>query len=167
MKISRIDLIGLNGATGEHYQYMKTKSNEILSDITVYSKYSRFLKEEGRRETWEELCTRNMEMHQRKYPKLSAEIEQTFKDFVFPKKVLPSMRSLQFGGRPIELSPNRIYNCAYLPCDDIAAFSEMMFLLLGGSGGGFSVQKQHVANLPVITGLSRCCLNPTLRASLM
>ena len=152
MKLSRIDYIGLNGPTGEHYANMKTKSNEILSDVTVYSKYSRFLKEEERRETWEELVTRNMEMHQRKYPNLREEIEHTFEKFVIPKKVLPSMRSLQFGGRPIELSPNRIYNCAYLPCDNTLAFSEMMFLLLGGSGGGFSVQKQHVAKLPTIVG---------------
>jgi len=152
MKLSRIDLIGQNGNTGEHYKHMKTKSNEILSDITVYSKYSRFLKGEGRRETWEELVERNMQMHIRKYPALTHDIVHTFKDFVLPKKVLPSMRSLQFGGRPIELSPNRIYNCAYMSCNDTAVFSEMMFLLLGGSGGGFSVQKQHVAKLPIIKG---------------
>ncbi len=152
MKLSRIDLIGQNGPTGEHYKHMKTKSNEILSDITVYSKYARHLKEEGRRETWEELCTRNMEMHIRKYPQLGAEIEEVYKGHVLTKKVLPSMRSLQFGGRPIELSPNRIYNCAYVSVNDTAAFSEMMFLLLGGSGGGFSVQKQHVAKLPLIKG---------------
>ena len=62
------------------------------------------------------------------------------------------MRSLQFGGRPIELAHNRIYNCAYLPISHIDAFSELMFLLLGGTGGGFSVQAQHVEQLPLVQG---------------
>jgi ribonucleoside-diphosphate reductase alpha chain len=124
-------------------------SNRILSDITVYMKYSRFIPELNRRETWEELVTRNKEMHQKKYPQLKDEIENVYK-FVYDKKVLPSMRSLQFGGKPIEISPNRIYNCAYLPIDDWRAFGEVMFLLLGGTGVGYSVQKHHVEKLPEI-----------------
>ena len=124
-------------------------SNEILSDITVYMKYAKFLPEKERRETWEELVTRNKEMHQRKYPKLKEEIEEVYK-MVYDKKILPSMRSLQFGGRPIEISPNRVYNCAYLPIDHIDAFAETMFLLLGGTGVGYSVQKHHVEKLPEI-----------------
>jgi ribonucleoside-diphosphate reductase alpha chain len=124
-------------------------SNEILSDITVYMKYAKFLPEKERRETWEELVTRNKEMHQKKYPHLKEEIEEVYK-MVYDKKILPSMRSLQFGGRPIEISPNRVYNCAYLPIDHIDAFSETMFLLLGGTGVGYSVQKHHVEKLPEI-----------------
>lgn len=124
-------------------------SNRILSEITVYMKYARYLPEVNRRETWTELVTRNKEMHQRKYPKLVDEIENVYK-FVYGKKVLPSMRSLQFGGKPIEISPNRIYNCAYLPIDDWRAFAEVMFLLLGGTGVGYSVQKHHVEQLPPI-----------------
>ena len=124
-------------------------SNEILSDITVHMKYARFRPELQRRETWEELVTRNKEMHLKKYPHLEAEIEETYK-FVYDKKILPSMRSLQFGGKPIEISPNRIYNCAYLPIDDWRAFGEVMFLLLGGTGVGYSVQKHHVDDLPEI-----------------
>jgi ribonucleoside-diphosphate reductase alpha chain len=88
-------------------------------------------------------------MHQRKYPQLADEIENVY-EFVYDKKVLPSMRSLQFGGKPIEISPNRIYNCAYLPIDDWRAFAEVMFLLLGGTGVGYSVQKHHVEQLPPI-----------------
>jgi ribonucleoside-diphosphate reductase alpha chain len=57
---------------------------------------------------------------------------------------------MQFGGKPIEISPNRIYNCAYLPIDHLDAFSETMFLLLGGTGVGYSVQKHHVEKLPEI-----------------
>ena len=124
-------------------------SNKILSDITVYMKYAKFLPEKERRETWEELVTRNKEMHQKKYPQLKEEIEEVYK-MVYDKKILPSMRSLQFGGRPIEISPNRVYNCAYLPIDHMDAFSETMFLLLGGTGVGYSVQKHHVDKLPEI-----------------
>ena len=124
-------------------------SNQILSDITVYMKYAKFLPEKQRRETWEELVTRNKEMHQKKYPKLKEDIEEVYK-MVYNKKILPSMRSLQFGGRPIEISPNRVYNCAFLPIDHIDAFSETMFLLLGGTGVGYSVQKHHVEKLPEI-----------------
>ena len=124
-------------------------SNRILSEITVYMKYARYLPEVNRRETWTELVTRNKEMHQRKYPQLADEIENVY-EFVYDKKVLPSMRSLQFGGKPIEISPNRIYNCAYLPIDDWRAFAEVMFLLLGGTGVGYSVQKHHVEQLPPI-----------------
>jgi len=124
-------------------------SNQILSEITVYMKYAKYLPELNRRETWEELVTRNKEMHVKKYPKLREEIESAYQ-FVYNKKVLPSMRSLQFGGKPIEISPNRIYNCAYFPIDDYRAFAEAMFLLLGGTGVGYSVQKHHVDALPEI-----------------
>ena len=124
-------------------------SNKILSDITVYMKYAKYIPELNRRETWEELVTRNKKMHLKTYPKLKDEINEVYK-LVYDKKVLPSMRSLQFGGKPIEISPNRVYNCAYLPIDHIDSFSETMFLLLGGTGVGYSVQKHHVAKLPAI-----------------
>ena len=124
-------------------------SNKILSDITVYMKYAKYIPELQRRETWNELVDRNRDMHIEKYPKLRKEILEAY-EYVYAKKVLPSMRSLQFGGKPIEISPNRIYNCAYLPVDDYRAFGEAMFLLLGGTGVGYSVQKHHVEKLPEI-----------------
>jgi ribonucleoside-diphosphate reductase alpha chain len=128
---------------------MNEISNKILSGITVFMKYSKYLPEMERRETWEELVTRNREMHIKKYPQLAKEIEDVYR-LVYDKKILPSMRSLQFAGKPIELSPNRIYNCCYLPIDDVRAFSEVMFLLLGGTGVGYSVQQHHIENLPEI-----------------
>jgi ribonucleoside-diphosphate reductase alpha chain len=124
-------------------------SQRILSDITVYMKYAKFQPELKRRETWEELVTRNMNMHIKTYPKLEEEIRENYK-FVYDKKVLPSMRSMQFAGKPIEISPNRIYNCAFAPIDDWRVFSEIMFLLLGGTGVGYSVQQHHVEVLPEI-----------------
>ena len=129
---------------------MKHKSIEVLSDITVFTKYAKYLPEENRRETWGEIVDRNKKMHQKKYPMLKNEIEDVYENYVKNKKVLPSMRSLQFGGKPIEISPNRVFNCAYLPVDDWRAFGEIMFLLLGGTGVGYSVQSHHTEKLPEI-----------------
>jgi ribonucleoside-triphosphate reductase len=119
-------------------------SSKILSDITTHAKYAKYLKKLKRRETWLELCDRNMNMHIKKYPALESEIRKVYTDFVVPKKVLPSMRSMQFAGKPIELSPNRGYNCGFAPADSHLVFSEAMFLLLGGTGLGYSVQRKHV-----------------------
>ena len=124
-------------------------SIETLSDITIHMKYAKYLPDQQRRETWEELVLRNCQMHQLKYPQLKQEIDDVY-ELVFQRKILPSMRSMQFGGKPIEISPNRVYNCAYMPVDNIAAFSEAMFLLLGGTGVGYSVQYHHVEELPAI-----------------
>ena len=121
-------------------------SNEILSDITVHMKYAKYIPELNRRESWDDLVTRNKLMHIKKYPELKENIEEVYR-LVYEKKILPSMRSLQFGGKPIEISPNRVYNCAYLPIDHIDSFNEVMFLLLGGTGVGYSVQKHHVEKL--------------------
>jgi len=123
---------------------------QILSDITVYTKYAKYIPNKERRETWEELVTRNMDMHTAKFPKMKESIEQIYQNFVFNKKVLPSMRSLQFGGKAIELNNARIYNCAFLPVDSIHSFSETMFLLLGGTGVGYSVQQHQIEKLPEI-----------------
>ena len=110
-------------------------------------KYARYLPNEQRRETWKELITRNRDMHISNFPELTPNIEKAY-ELVYDKKVLPSMRSLQFAGAAIRQTPSRIYNCAYLPIDDYRAFSEVMFLLLGGTGVGYSVQRHHVEQLP-------------------
>jgi len=128
---------------------MTDLNNEILSDITVYMKYAKYIPEKNRRETWEELVTRNMNMHIENHPKLTDQIKSAY-EYVYAKKVLPSMRSLQFAGKPIKVSPNRLYNCSYLPVDDPEAFNEIMFLLLSGCGVGYSVQQHHIKKLPTI-----------------
>ena len=128
---------------------MLTTESQILSEITTHLKYAKFVPEKNRRETWDELVTRNKEMHLKKFPQLAEEIEAAYK-YVYDKKVLPSMRSMQFAGKPIEINNARIFNCSYLPIDDYRAFSEIMFLLLSGCGVGYSVQTHHVENLPEI-----------------
>jgi len=124
-------------------------SSEILSKITIFNKYAKYKPELERRETWEEICDRYQQMMIDKYPILKEEIISNM-SFVRNKKILPSMRAMQFAGRAIEKNNARIYNCAYLPIDSIESFSETMFLLLGGTGVGYSVQFQHVEQLPEI-----------------
>jgi len=123
---------------------------DALSKLTVFSKYAKYVPELKRRETWEEIVNRYRQMMIKKYPKLEDQIMQT-SQFILDKKVLPSMRALQFAGPAAEVNNSRIYNCCYLPIDSIHSFSETMFLLLGGTGVGYSVQKQHVAQLPAVT----------------
>lgn len=124
-------------------------NHKIMSDLAIHMKYAKYNDKLTRRESWEEIVDRNKEMHVFKFPQLANEINEAYK-FVYEKKVLPSMRSLQFAGKPIEITPNRIFNCAYLPVDNLAAFSEIMFLLLSGCGVGFGVQKHQVEQLPDI-----------------
>jgi len=124
--------------------------SKILSEITTFMKYAKYLPKKQRRETWKELVDRNKKMHLEKFPKLTKEIEEAY-EFVYDKKILPSMRSLQFAGKPININNARLYNCCFLPIDHTDAFSEVMFLLLSGTGVGYSVQKYHVEKLPEIT----------------
>jgi ribonucleoside-triphosphate reductase (thioredoxin) len=128
------------------------KSQEILSQVVVFNKYAKYISELNRRETWEELVERNVSMHVRKFPQLKDEIQRVYKEFVLPKKVLPSMRSLQFAGLPVDLNNSRMYNCSYMPIEHVASFSETMFLLLGGTGVGYSVQTHHINKLPIVSG---------------
>lgn len=125
-------------------------NTNILSDVIVHNKYAKYIAGLGRREIWSELAQRNMDMHIEKFPFLKDQIEYYYNNYVLTKKVLPSMRSLQFAGKPIEVNPSRIFNCSALPIDHYRAFSETMFLLLSGTGVGYNIQKEVVDKLPLI-----------------
>jgi ribonucleoside-diphosphate reductase alpha chain len=122
---------------------------DALSKLTVFSKYAKYIPELKRRETWDEIVDRYQNMMIKKYPKLEEAIVKSA-ELIRAKKVLPSMRALQFAGAAAEVNNARIYNCCYLPIDSLHSFSETMFLLLGGTGVGYSVQNHHVAQLPSI-----------------
>ena len=122
---------------------------EALSKITIFSKYAKYIPELKRRETWDEIVDRYENMMVKKYPNLEQQIKDSA-TFIRKKKVLPSMRALQFAGPAAEVNNSRIYNCCFLPIDSVHSFSETMFLLLGGTGVGYSVQKHHVDQLPTI-----------------
>ena len=123
---------------------------QTLSDLTIFSKYAKYRSDLQRRETWDEIVDRYVGMMTKKYPSLKDAIEKSA-ELIREKKVLPSMRALQFAGPAAEVNNARIYNCCYLPIDSLHSFSETMFLLLGGTGVGYSVQKHHVEQLPAIT----------------
>lgn len=124
-------------------------SIEILSELTAFSKYARFNEDLGRRETWEENVSRVEEMHVRKFPELKDDINKAF-DYVRRKEVVPSMRSMQFGGEAIEKMNIRIFNCSFIAIERPAIFSEIMVLLMAGTGVGYSVQYRHISKLPEI-----------------
>ena len=123
---------------------------QIASDLTIHAKYAKYIKELKRRETWGEIVDRSVAMHCRKFPSRRTAIRAAF-DLVRDKLILPSMRGLQFAGPAIDLAPNRMFNCAYRPADSVTVFREAMFLLLGGTGLGYSVQHRHVCQLPPIS----------------
>lgn len=122
---------------------------KAISDYIHASKYARHRPEYGRREVFVETVNRVEAMHSRRFPEMSEEIRWAF-DLVRDKKVLPSMRSMQFGGEAILVNHNRIYNCSFSLIDRLEVFAEAMFLLLCGCGVGYSVQLDHVEKLPAL-----------------
>jgi ribonucleoside-triphosphate reductase (thioredoxin) len=119
------------------------------------SRYSRFLDDKGRREHWDETVARYfnfMEKHlkdKQNYtlsPALRYELEQA----VVNLEVMPSMRSIMTAGEALERQNIAGYNCSYLPIDDVKAFDEAMYILLCGTGVGFSVEQKYVNKLPDI-----------------
>ena len=142
-----------------------------MQEFITFTRYCRFDENLGRREVWTEAAERVRAMHSRRFKAFRqtqltptpgyeaafkrAELPNTLGEamdhafeLVAQKKVLPSMRSLQFGGKAIEASEARIYNCSYSPVNRLAFFREYFYLLLCGTGCGFSVQKRHVSQLP-------------------
>jgi ribonucleoside-diphosphate reductase alpha chain len=122
-----------------------------LQNYTFVSKYARWLEDKNRRETWKEAVDRVREMMHTKYSDygITEEIDWAY-DIMYKKKVLGSQRALQFGGSPILKRHAKIYNCTSSYCDRLRFFQECFWLLLCGSGTGFSVQKHHVSKLPTL-----------------
>ena len=120
-----------------------------IQDYMLASRYARFLPELGRRETYAEAVGRVRDMHLRQFPAAEEDIRWAF-DQVIDKRCLPSMRSMQFGGKAIETNHARMYNCTFGICDRVEFFAEGLFLLLCGTGVGFSVEFEHVEKLPAI-----------------
>ena len=125
------------------------QSNKMLSDIVAFRTYAKHLPHFGRRETLEETINRNMHMHLQKFPKLSRDIIKAFQR-IHEYKIMPSMRAMQFGGEAIIKNNIRSYNCSFLHIDNVRCFGETLFLLLSGTGVGFSCQKRHVNKLSAI-----------------
>jgi ribonucleoside-triphosphate reductase len=119
-----------------------------LQNYTFVSKYARWLEDKNRRETWKEAVDRVRNMMHEKYDSfgMSEDVDWAY-DMMYKKKILGSQRALQFGGEPILKRHAKIYNCTASYCDRLRFFQECFWLLLCGSGTGFSVQKHHIAKL--------------------
>ena len=130
-------------------------SNQLPTDYQSFihkSRYARWLEEEGRRETWGETVSRYMD--NLVYPKIgkdsyTKEIEQA----ILSLEVMPSMRALMTAGPALARDNTAGYNCSYLPVDDLKSFDEAMFILLCGTGVGFSVERQFISKLPEVPQL--------------
>lgn len=122
-----------------------------IGNFVFTSKYARYDEKHSRRETWLEAVKRVEKMHLKKYNFLSekdlSEITWAF-DHVREKHIVPSMRSMQFGGKPIEIQNTRMFNCAVRHIDSIRSFSEVFFLLMCGVGVGFGLSKRYLSRLP-------------------
>jgi ribonucleoside-diphosphate reductase alpha chain len=125
------------------------KSNKFLSELVAYRTYAKHLSAFNRRESLEETLNRNLTMYLEKYPKLSRDIIKAFKQ-VHDFNVMPSMRSLQFGGEAIFRNNVRLFNCSFANITYPRIFAEALFLLLSGTGFGYSVQKHHIIQLPPV-----------------
>jgi ribonucleoside-triphosphate reductase len=124
--------------------------NKLISDVTVFRTYAKYLSEKRRRETYEEIVQRSIEMDVSNFPKLEKELLKAY-EMVKSFKIMPSMRKLQFAGEAIQKNNIRSYNCSYAPINDVKSFSEILYVLLCGTGAGYSVQRHHVNQLPSVT----------------
>ena len=120
--------------------------NDYQNTIAI-SRYSRWLDDEKRRETWPEVVDRYLRFFSHLMPeKVREELRQKITDL----EVMPSMRALMTAGPALERNNVAGYNCAYLPVDSPRAFDEAMFILMCGTGVGFSVESKNVDQLPIV-----------------
>lgn len=129
-----------------------TPDSRGLSEYIHVAKYARYQNVVGRREVFSETIDRVEMMHYNRWPELGREIQEAFR-FVRRREVMPSMRSMQFGGAAILKNNERIYNCSFTHIDRWRAFQEIFYLLLCGCGAGYSVQWRHVDMLTEIRGV--------------
>lgn len=121
----------------------------------AYSRYSRWLDSEGRRETWEEICSRYISWMQdhlqdkHSYDLIKPQISELYSAIV-ELEIMPSMRCMMTAGPALDRTHVAGYNCAYLPVDSLRSFDETMYILMCGTGVGFSVERKYTDNLPIV-----------------
>lgn len=124
------------------------QGKKLLSDIAFFRTYSA-VKSDGKKETWGEVCDRYETMLLDKYPAMQMYILGAMVH-VREKRVLPSMRALQFAGSSILRENARLYNCSFVNITSFKDFADSMYLSACGTGVGYSVQRRHIEQLPVI-----------------
>ena len=131
-------------------------NNYLPTDYQAFihtSRYARWLEDENRRETWPETVRRYMENIVKPIVITKSEYK-IIEDSILNLSVMPSMRALMTAGAALNRDNTAGYNCSYLPVDDPKAFDEAMYILLCGTGVGFSVERQYIQNLPEVPELS-------------
>lgn len=130
-----------------------TNNNYLPSDFQTFialSRYARWLPEEGRRENWGETVDRYMSNISADKLEWDASVYNEVEQAIVGLEVMPSMRSLMTAGKAADRDNTCMYNCSYLPVDDPKSFDEAMFILLCGTGVGFSVERQYISKLPEV-----------------
>jgi ribonucleoside-diphosphate reductase alpha chain len=130
-------------------------SNYLPTDYQAFihtSRYARWLEKEGRRETWDETVERYMDKVVRPVLGDDSYVNQ-LRNAILSLEIMPSMRAMMTAGPALERDNTSGYNCSYLPVDDPKSFDEAMFILLCGTGVGFSVERQFISKLPEVPEL--------------
>ena len=140
--------------------YDLTKSNSIslptdYQSFIHVSRYARWIEEENRRETWEETVNRYfnyLEKHTKENNNFSLSVEKRkeLQDAVLNLEIMPSMRALMTAGVALERCHVAAYNCSYLPVDSVRSFDECLYILMCGTGVGFSVERKYTKQLPTV-----------------
>lgn len=120
-----------------------------LGELVYLRSYARWLEDERRRETWDETVDRLVEFLFSDKDIDPVQINK-IRDAILRQDVMPSMRSLWASGKFASIDNTAIYNCSFLPMDNLVAFSELIYILMQGTGAGFSVESKFVNKLPVV-----------------
>ena len=118
-----------------------------LQEYVHKSRYARWIDSEQRRETWEETVQRYVNYFSNKFPHYPT---QMIYDSIVSLKTMPSMRALMTAGPALERDPMAGYNCSFTAVDDVRAFDDILYILMCGTGAGFSVERQFIAKLPIV-----------------
>jgi len=129
--------------------------DDVFQDFVYFRTYSRWLDEEGRREFWPESVDRYKRFFIQKVPKAKRKEFEKACDAIKDREVMGSMRALWTAGKALERDHLCLYNCGYTPIDSVKAFSELLYILLCGTGVGYSVERQYVVKLPEIPTLEK------------
>lgn len=124
----------------------------LLQEVVYKTRYARYLEAEGRREHWPETVKRYMDYVTSK-AKLTAKEYAYLHDVILNMEVMPSMRLMMTAGVPADRDNICAYNCAYVPVDSKRVFSEILYILMNGTGVGFSVERQYINKLPSVPSL--------------
>ena len=154
MAVSSSKISNLLAAGTDSPGTQSTPFPNLLSQFVYTRTYSRWIEEEGRRETWEETVSRYIDFIGSQRPNIPSVVLGDVKAAILSMRVMPSMRALWAAGPAAERDNTCMYNCSFVPLDCFRAFSECLYILMQGTGVGFSVESQFVNNLPPVAPLT-------------